>query len=149
MPSTVTRSVAAGTALLGAFSLLTAVLLFATAPDDPSVARLAAGIAVTPAGVCALAGTLALVESAALLLAGRRRNPAERAEWLLAGGAVAGGLSVLLLVTPLLPRVVDVPTLGPEWGPGVGIALVPIGVVCTAAGVAVRRYGGPRSGTPT
>ncbi|MDS0477571.1 hypothetical protein [Natrinema sp. 1APR25-10V2] len=146
MPSLRPRTLAAGTALLGAISLLTAAMLYVSVPENPPGDGFAAGIAAIFAVVCAVAGFIALAEAGLLFLVTRLWNPTARAQRFLTGGAVAGSLSVVLLAVPVLvARSFDVLIPGPPWGLGIGLVLVPVGAVCSALGVVFRLLDGSRT----
>ena len=136
MPSLRPRSIAAATALLGTIGLLTAAMLYVSIPENPPGDGFAAGLTAIFVVVCVITGLLTLVEAGLLFLVTRLWNPTARAQRFLTGGAVAGSLSIVLLVVPVLvARTFDILVPGPAWGPGVGLALVPVGVVCSGLGV--------------
>ncbi|MFA9415560.1 hypothetical protein [Natrinema sp. HArc-T2] len=137
------RRIALGTTLLGVVSLLTAVVLFTTIPETPPGDGFAAGLTGIFVFLYAVAGLLALVEGGLLYLVMRLWDPADWPRRLLTIGAVAGGVSVLLLIGPLLLlRLVEslfgrlIP-LG-NVGLGIGLLLVPIGLVCSVLGLVVQ-----------
>ncbi|WP_226481826.1 hypothetical protein [Natrinema amylolyticum] len=134
------RPIAGATALLGVLSLVTAVLYFVTIPEDPPGDGFAAGLVGLFVILCLIVGVLALVEAGLLFLVTRRWDPAERPRRLLTAGAVAGGLSVLLLVVPMLvARVFEVFVPSPvAYGTGLGLLLVPIGIVCSGLGAIIQ-----------
>ncbi|WP_255682008.1 hypothetical protein [Natrinema sp. SYSU A 869] len=134
------RPIAATTALLGVISLLTAVLYFITIPENPPGSGFAAGLTGLFVMLCILVGTLALIEAGLLFLVTRHWVPAERPRRLLVTGAVAGSLSVILLVIPMLVAWVFeglVPSFV-AYGTGIGLVLVPIGIVCSGLGAILQ-----------
>ncbi|WP_374059691.1 hypothetical protein [Natrinema sp. H-ect4] len=139
-------TVAAGTAALGVVSLLTAALLFAAIPENPPGDGFAAGLTGIFVLLSVIAGLLALVESGSLYFVTRLREPSERSQRALTIGAVAGSLSILLLVVPVLvARVFNILVPGPAWGPGIGLVLVPIGIGCSMLGVVFQLLDGSRT----
>ncbi|MFC6769483.1 hypothetical protein [Natrinema soli] len=127
-------------------SLLTAALLFAAIPENPPGDGFAAGLTGIFVLLSVITGVLALVEAGSLYFVTRLQEPSERSRRLLTIGAVAGSLSVLLLVVPVLvARVFDILVPGPAWGPGIGLVLVPIGIACSVLGVVFQLLDGSRT----
>lgn len=142
------RIVAVGTALVGTISIWTAALVFA--PEDPLTMHFTDGISVTAAEFNAGLGVFALVEAGVLFVATRRWNASERTRRLLTGGAVAGSLSIVLLVVPAFASLVfDVLVPTSRLGFTVGFLLVPVGVGCTGLGVVFQLLEGSRTETRT
>ncbi|WP_226040740.1 hypothetical protein [Natrinema sp. DC36] len=127
-------------------SLLTAALLFAAIPENPPGDGFAAGLTGIFVLLSVIAGILALAEAGILYFSIRLREPSERSRRVLTIGAVAGSLSILLLVVPVLvARVFDMLVPGPAWGPGIGLVLVPIGIGCSVLGVVLQLFDGSRT----
>lgn len=130
------RSIAAVTASLGVISLLTAALYFATMPDPARGDGFGAGLVGLFVILCLGIGVVTLAEAGLLVLVTRLRDPTKRSRQLLTTGAAAGGLSVVLLVVPMLiTRVAD--GLPPGFltsGSGIGLLLVPVGIGCSGIG---------------
>ncbi|QLK25210.1 hypothetical protein HYG81_14070 [Natrinema zhouii] len=134
------RSIAAATALLGVVSLLTAALYFTTIPEDPPGDGFAAGLVGLFVILCLIIGVLTLAEAGLLFLVTQFWDPADRSQQLLSIGAVAGGLSVVLLVVPMLIAQV-VGGLPPAFltsGSGIGLLLVPVGIGCSGIGAVLH-----------
>ncbi|WP_227014865.1 hypothetical protein [Natronorubrum aibiense] len=92
----------------------------------------------------AITGLFALVEAGLLALVTRLWDPAEHSRRLLTIGAVAGSLSIVLLVGPLLilwlgdalfGRLLSV---GDGSALGIGLVLVPVGLVCSVLGIVLH-----------
>ena len=132
------RAIAAGTAMLGAISLLTAVLFFETIPENPPGDGFAAGLTGLFVMLCVIVGLLTLVEAGLLYLVTRFRKPADRPRRLLTLGAVAGSLSIVLLVVPMLVSLVFDLFLPVGSVAGIGLLLVPIGVIASGLGAVVQ-----------
>ncbi|WP_229380162.1 hypothetical protein [Haloterrigena salifodinae] len=138
MPVHRPRTIAAGTTVLGAISLLTAALFFETIPENPPGDGFAAGLTGLFVMLCVIVGLLALVEAGLLYLVARFREPADRPRRLLTLGAVAGGLSIILLVVPMLVSLAFDLFLPVGSVAGIGLLLVPIGVVFSGLGAVVQ-----------
>ncbi|WP_238717388.1 hypothetical protein [Natronorubrum halophilum] len=96
-------------------------------------------------------GVLALVEAGLLILVNSLWDPAEWSRRLLTAGAVAGGLSIVLLVVPMLVAQVFEGLLPGliTTGSGIGLLLVPIGIICSGLGAVVHLVDGFRTETRT
>lgn len=132
------RAIAAGTAVLGAISLLTAVLFFETIPDNPPGDGFAAGLTGLFVMLCAIVGVLTIAEAGLLFLVTHFRDPTNLPRRLLTLGAVAGGLSIVLLVVPMLASLVFDLFLPLGSVVGIGLLLVPIGVIASGLGAVVQ-----------
>ncbi|WP_339103842.1 hypothetical protein [Haloterrigena salinisoli] len=132
------RAIAAGTAVLGAISLLTAALYFRTIPENPPGDGFAAGLTGLLVMLCVAVGALTLAEAGLLFLVTRLRDPAELPRRLLTLGAVAGSLSIVLLVVPMLGSLAFDALLPVGSVAGIGLLFVPIGVLCSGLGVAIQ-----------
>ncbi|MFA9501175.1 hypothetical protein ACERIM_00160 [Natrinema sp. H-ect1] len=127
------RPIAAITALLAVLSFVTAVLYVETIPENPPGDGFAAGLTGLFVLLCVVVGVLALAEAGLLFLVDRVREPTERSRQLLTTGAVVGSLSVVVLIVPMLiAHVFDV--FVPGYGLGIGLLLVPIGILCSGVG---------------
>ncbi len=145
------RTIAVATALLGTISLVTAALYFTTIPENPRGDGFAAGLIGLFVILYVVMGVLALVEAGLLILVNSLWDPAEWSRRLLTAGAVAGGLSIVLLVVPMLVAQVFEGLLPGliTTGSGIGLLLVPIGIICSGLGAVVHLVDGFRTETRT
>ncbi|WP_193569347.1 MULTISPECIES: hypothetical protein [Halostella] len=137
------RAVALGAGAVGTVGVTIAADILSNVPETPRGDGFAAGLAGIFAVVYAVAGSLAIAEAGLLYLVARTSAPEERPRQLLTLGVAAGGGAVLLLavqyVLTTLWTLTGTHLFVRIDGPiGLGLALVPVGVVCSGLGAALQ-----------